>query len=87
MKLSRKHADDIECLIREDSATYCTISVKFPQAHASFLAGSEITLDAAKFLAEDTVRKAVTTAMEPANLGKCLAVNSDVPGNAPYTLP
>jgi len=41
----------------EDSVTYCTIYVKFRQSQTSFLAGSETTLDAAKLLAEDSVKK------------------------------
>ena len=55
MEFKRTHADDIECLIREDSGTYRTISVKFLQSQTSFLAGSETTLDAAKRLADEIV--------------------------------
>ena len=57
MPLKRIHADDIECLIREDSATYRTIYVKFRQSQTSFLAGLETTLDQAKRLADETVEK------------------------------
>jgi len=55
MPLKRTHADDIECLIREDSSTYRTVYVKFLQSQTSFLSGSETTLDGAKRLADEIV--------------------------------
>ena len=60
MPIKRTHADDIECLIREDSATYRTIYIKFRQSQTSFLAGLDTTLDEAKGLADETVQKIST---------------------------
>ena len=57
MPLKRTHADGIRCSIHEDNSTHYTISVTYRQSHASFLACRETTLDGAKRIADDEVRK------------------------------
>ena len=57
MPLKRTHADGIRCSIHEDNSTHYTISVTYRQTRASFLASRETTLDGAKRIADDEVRK------------------------------
>jgi hypothetical protein len=58
MQFKRRHTDNIECSVTEDSFLFCTVVVKFHQpgqAPTSILAVRPLTADEAKNFADEEV--------------------------------